>query len=126
MPPQRLLPAVLAVLALAHPTRGMAQPPCRPAIDIKNVKFSDAMNLKRYWTATVDVDASACSGSSGLIALGFARLSESAPDLEFTEPFIWRVGQTRIRVEFWWDEAVDRYWVADVAACPCRPNSRER
>ena len=25
-----------------------------------------------------------------------------------------------VRVEFWTDEAVDRYWVADVAACPCR------
>jgi hypothetical protein len=49
---------------------------------------------------------------NGLFALSFARLSESGPDLDFTEPFTWRPGLTTVRVEFWWDEGVDRYWVA--------------
>jgi hypothetical protein len=55
-----------------------------------------------------------------LFALGFVRLSETAPDLGFAEPFIWRSGAMSVRVDFGADEAVDRYWIADVAACPCR------
>jgi hypothetical protein len=115
----RLFAAIVGLGALLHPGQGVAQPLCKPEIAIKSVRFSEPISLKRYWTAIVNVDASACTASSGLFALGFARLSGTAPDLEFTEPFIWRAGQTNVRVEFWWDEAVERYWVADVAACLC-------
>jgi hypothetical protein len=114
-------PAVIVGLGiLLHPGQSIAQPLCKPEIAIKSVRLSEPISLKRYWTAIVDVDASACAASSGLFALGFARLSETAPDLEFSEPFVWRAGQMKVRVEFWWDEAVERYWVADVAACLCR------
>ena len=89
---------------------------------VKDVGFSEMINLKRFWTATVDVDASRCVTASGLFALTFVRLAENAPDLEFAEPFIWREAQTRIRVEFWADEAVHNYWIGEVATCPCRGN----
>lgn len=114
-------PIALALIlwALLHAGDATAQPLCRPEIAIKNMHFSETVNLKRFWTATVNVDASRCVTSSGLFALGVVRLSETAPVLEFAEPFIWRSGPMSIRVEFWADEAVDHYWIADVAACPC-------
>jgi hypothetical protein len=118
---QKLLAPAVAFWALLQAGPGVAQPLCKPEIVVKDVHFSQAMNLRRLWTATVDVDASGCAASSGFFSLGFVRLSETAPDLEFREPFIWRPGQTTVRVEFWWDEAVDRVWIADVAGCPCRP-----
>ena len=117
---QRLFALTFALSTVFNLVEGVAEPLCRPHIAVKDAHFSQALNLKRSWTATIDVDASACAASSGLFALGFVRLSESAPDLEFLEPFIWRPAATKVRVEFWWDEAVDRYWVADIAACPCR------
>jgi hypothetical protein len=110
----------VAVSTLLHPAQGFAQRVCRPTIAIESASFSEPMNMRRYWTATVDIDSSDCAASSGLFALGFIRLSETAPDLEFAEPFFWRPGKMTVRVEFWWDEALDRYWVADVAACSCR------
>ena len=111
---------VLTFWAFLHAGEAIAQPLCRPEIAIKSVHFSEMMNLKRFWTATVNVDASGCATTSGLLALGFVRLSETAPDLQFAEPFMWRSGQMSVRVDFWADEAVDRYWIADVASCPCR------
>jgi hypothetical protein len=120
MASHRSFALAIAVWTLVHPVQGIAQPACQPAIAVKSATFSEPMNMRRYWTAAVDVDASGCATSSGLFALGFVRLSETAADLEFTEAFIWRPGQMAVRVEFWWDEAVDRYWVADVAACSCR------
>ena len=118
MSTQRLLALALAFWAL--PSAAIAQPLCKPKIAISNPRFSEVVNLRRFWSATLRIDASACTSSSGLFALAFVRLSETAPDLEFTEPFIWRSGQTEVRLEFWADEAVERYWVADIAPCPCR------
>ncbi len=68
------------------------------------------------------VDASRCATVTGLFALGFVRLAENGPDLEFAEPFFWQPEQTKVRVEFWADEAVHKYWISDVATCPCRGN----
>jgi hypothetical protein len=115
--------ALAATLAtLLGPLQAVAETQCRPQIAVGNVQFSQAVNLRRYWTASVSVDESNCAGasSSGLFSLGFLRLAESGADLEFKEPFIWRGGETAVRVEFWADEAVGRHWIADVAACPCR------
>ena len=111
--------AVIALLSLLHAEGAIAETLCKPNITVGNANFSQAINMRRYWTATINVDASACAGSSGLFALGFVRLSETAPDIELAEPLIWRPGQMTARVEFWWDEAIGRYWIADVAACPC-------
>jgi hypothetical protein len=97
-----------------------ANPVCKPALTVKEASFSAVTNLRRYWSAKVDVDASRCASASGLFALGFLRLAENGRDLEFAEPFIWRTGETKVRVEFWADEAVQDHWIADVAPCPCR------
>lgn len=86
---QRTIALTLSLLAVLHVGEAIAQPLCRPEIAIKSVHFSEVMNLKRFWTATVNVDAARCATSSGLFALSVVRLSETAPDLEFVEPFIW-------------------------------------
>jgi hypothetical protein len=116
----RALFLIATLLAATQGTPAVAEPVCRPRLEVRDVAFSQAVNLRRSWTATVDVDASRCATSSGLFALAFVRMAENAPDLEFTEPFIWRMAQTKVRVEFWANEAVQAHRIADVAACPCR------
>ena len=111
--------AIAALLSLPGP-EAAAQSACKPVLTVKDVGYSKIFNLRRHWTAAVQVDASRCATASGLFAISFVRQSETAPDLQFAEPFFWRAEETRIRVEFGADEAVDRYWISDVAACPCR------
>lgn len=113
---------VVVLLVFSQATQATAEPVCKPALLVNDVGFSEVTNLKRFWTATVQVDASRCATSSGLFAFAFVRLSENAPDLEFAEPLFWKSERTSVRVEFWADEAVQKYWVSDVAACPCRAN----
>ena len=108
------------LLVFLQGTQVAAQSVCKPALTVRNVGFSEAVNLRRFWTATVDVDASQCTTVSGLYSLGFVRTAESGLDQEFAQPFFWRPGQTSVRVEFWVDEAVHKYWIDEVAACPCR------
>ena len=112
--------ALAMVSVLLSGPQAAASSSCKPALTVNNVSFSAPFNLKRYWSATIAVDASRCVNSSGLFALGFLRLGENAPDLEFVEPLIWHAGETKVRVEFWTDEAVQKYWIADVASCRCR------
>jgi hypothetical protein len=114
------LALTLALAASMGPAQVVAETLCRPQIAVENVRFSEPVNLRRYWTASVSANATPCAASSGFFSLGFLRLSESGADLEFTEPFIWRGSETAVRVEFWVDEAVGSYWIADVAICPCR------
>jgi hypothetical protein len=111
-----------ALLVFAQGVQAAAQPVCKPLMTVRDAHFSEPVNLKRYWTAVVQVDASRCATVSGLFALGFVRLAENGPDLEFAEPFLWQPEQTKVRVEFWVDEAVHKYWISDVATCPCRGN----
>ena len=118
LPSLRVLAATVAPLLGLMPAN--AEVVCRPKIEIGNVQFSKVTNQKRYWTATANVDASRCATSSGLYAIRFLRWSESGPDIEFTEPFLWETGESRIRVEFWADEAVGAYRIADVAVCACK------
>jgi hypothetical protein len=103
-------------------TQAIAQPICKPELTVKEVSFSQPVNLRRFWTAVVHADGSKCATASGLFAIGFVRLAENAPDLQFAEPFFWRQGAASVRVEFWADEAVDKYWIDEVASCPCRGN----
>ena len=109
-----------ALLPLLSPLPANAEALCRPTVELENVQFSKVTNLKRYWTAAVNVDASKCSASSGLFSIRFHQWSETGPDIEFTEPFIWERGENTVRVEFWADEAVGRYTVADIAFCRCK------
>lgn len=78
------------------------------------------MNLRRVWTAHVGVDASACATDHGLFSIRILRLAENAPDQEFVEPLLWRIGLQRQPLEFWIDEAVQSAEIAEIADCPCR------
>jgi|SRR6185437_15065909 len=97
-------------------------PLCRPMLSVTGVQFSEMIppTLERKWTAVVSVDASHCATTSGRFAISFSRLKETAPDLEFQEQFIWLPPSVTVSVHFWPDEAVERYWLNDVVACPCR------
>jgi hypothetical protein len=112
--------ALVALCASLNTAQVAAQPVCRPALTVKEESFSETLNLRRVWTASIDVDASRCTTTSGLFSIRFIRLAENAPDLTFTEPLIWRLGQEKVVVEFWANEAVHKYWIEEVAACPCR------
>jgi len=97
-------------------------PLCRPTLNVTGVQFSEMIppTLERKWTAVVSVDASHCATTSGRFAISFSRLKETAPDLEFQEQFIWLPPSVTVSVDFWSDEAVERYWLSDIVACPCR------
>jgi hypothetical protein len=116
---RRGLPLV-ALCALLNAAQVAAEPVCRPKLTVKEESFSETVNARRTWTAAVDIDASRCATTSGRFSIRIIRLAENAPDLTFTEPFIWHLGQKSVAVEFWANEAVHRYWIEDVAACPCR------
>ena len=103
-------------------TPAAAAPVCKPLLGFKEVRFS-AMHretMERIWSATLSVDASRCATSSGRFEILFSRLKENAPELDFTEPFTWKPGSMEVSVSFWADEAVEAYWLHNVAACPCR------
>jgi hypothetical protein len=116
----RAIALTASLMPLLGPLPAKAEATCRPTVELGNAQLSKVTNLRRHWTATAIVDASKCSTSSGLFAIRFLRWSESGPDLEFTEPFIWQQGERTVRVEFWADEAVGRYGIADVAVCACK------
>src|SRR5260221_4051889 len=54
-----ILPAVMLACMGAEQTA--AQPVCKPALTVKQVGFSEMINLRRIWTASIDVDASRCT-----------------------------------------------------------------
>jgi hypothetical protein len=76
--------------------------------------------LERKWTAVLSVDASRCATTSGRFEIVFSRLKEIGTEIEFTEQFMWRPDEVQVSVDFWADEAVERYWLNNIAACPCR------
>lgn len=104
------------------PIPAMAVPLCKPALAFKEVRFSPVQpeTMERIWSATVSVDASPCATSSGRFEILFSRLKENAPEIDFTERFFWKPNSVDVSVSFWADEAVDAYWLQNVAACPCR------
>src|SRR5215475_13343861 len=79
---------------------------CKPTLALKEARISEVRNQQRTWTGLVAVDASRCSTSSGRFEIRFTRGKETAPDLQFTEQFIWRIGQVEVAADFWADEAV--------------------
>ena len=116
---QAFLPCLVAsTLALA----GIAQAACRPTLAVTGVQFSKMTppTLERKWSATVMVDASRCApDASGSFDLGITRLKEMGTELDFREHFIWRVPSVKIGLDFWADEAVERYWIENVTPCKC-------
>src|SRR5882757_1585989 len=95
---------------------------CRPALAVSDVKFSAMQppTMQRKWTAVVSVDASQCATAAGTFEIGFSRLKENGPEVDFREPFTWQPPSVGVSVDFWADEAVESYWLNNVAACPCR------
>ena len=77
--------------------------------------------LERRWTAVVSVDASRCAvNTGGYFEIGFSRLKENGIEVEFREQFIWLPPSVKVSVDFWADEAVEAYWLDNVAPCSCR------
>jgi hypothetical protein len=117
---------IIALLAggigLISETQASGQKICKPTLAFKEVRFSEMQppTFERKWTAVLSVDASLCTTTSGRFEIVFSRLKENGPEIEFREQFIWRPASVTVSVDFWADEAVERYWLSDVAACPCR------
>jgi hypothetical protein len=110
------------VIGLVGVTQAVGQQPCRPALEVKEVRFSvmQPPTLKRTWTAVVSVDASRCAAnSSGTFEIVFTRLKETAPELDFRERFAWSPPSVNVAVDFAADEAVQRYRIDNITPCVC-------
>ena len=110
-------------IGLISVTQAVGREVCRPALAVTEVKFSKwrLPSMERRWTAVVSVDASRCAlNSGGYFEIGFARQKENAIELEFRKQFIWLPPSVAVSVDFWADEAVESYWVDNVAPCTCR------
>ena len=53
------------------------------------------------------------------LEIGFLRAKEYSMDLEFREQFIWSVPAVLVGLDFWFDEAVEQYWIHSIQPCPC-------
>ena len=115
--------SVAGATGLSSTTKAFGQGLCKPTLSVNAVQFSPIHpeTLVRTWTAVVSVDASRCRANfRGTFDIAFTRLSETAPDMEFREPFIWMPPSVNVSVEFTRDEAVERYWIDNVSPCICR------
>jgi hypothetical protein len=103
-------------------TEAISQRLCRPTLTINNVQFSPMQppTLERMWSAVVSVDASRCqANSTGYFDIVFTRLSETAPDIEFSERYAWRPPSVEVAVNFAANEAVQRFRVENITSCVC-------
>ena len=109
-------------IGLISVTPAVGQQTCRPALAFKEIRFSEMKppTLERKWTAVLSVDASRCATTSGRFEIVFSRLKEIGIEIEFREQFMWQPDEVEVSVDFWADEAVEGYWLTNVAACPCR------
>lgn len=122
------LPACLSgllagIIGVASMTQAVGAPVCKPALAIKDIHFLEMQppTLERRWTAVVSVDASRCAvNTGGYFEIGFSRLKENGIEVEFREQFIWLPPSVKVSVDFWADEAVEAYWIDNVAPCSCR------
>jgi len=111
------------VTGLICVTEAIGQGLCKPKLSVTDAQFSpiDPEMLARNWTAVVSVDTSRCKANfRGTFDVVFTRISETAPDMEFREPFVWIPPSVNVSVEFGRDEAVERYWIDNVSPCICR------
>src|SRR5436190_13322728 len=102
------------LIGLAGTMPAAAEQLCRPVLAVKDVQFSPMQppTPHRIWSATVSVDASHCGpNTSGSFDIGFSRLKETGAEMEFREQFIWLTPSVKVAVEFWVDEAAERYWI---------------
>jgi hypothetical protein len=95
---------------------------CQPALSVSDVHFTEMQppTHSRTWSAVVSVDASRCTAkATGTFDIVFVREKETAPDLEFSERFVWRVPSVKVQVDFAADEAVQSYRIDNVTPCNC-------
>ena len=109
-------------IGLVSMAQSVAQQMCKPALAFKEVRFSKMKppTLERKWTAVLSVDASRCATTSGHFGIVFSRLKETGPDIDFQEQFMWKPDLVEVSIDFWADEAVERYRLSNIAACPRR------
>jgi hypothetical protein len=112
---------LVGLISLIGVGQAVSEQTCKAALVLKDVQFSEMRppTLVRRWTAIVSVDASRCATRVGYFEIGFSRLKETAPELEFREQFIWSAPSVKLAVEFAADEAVEAYWIDKVYPCPC-------
>jgi len=113
---------VASTLGLASVVPVNGDPLCHPKLAITDVQFSEMIppTLERKWTAIVSVDASRCQASStGYFDITFTQLSETAPDMEFSEQYAWRPPSVEVAVNFAADEAVQHFRVENITSCVC-------
>ena len=72
-------------IGLIDVTQAVGQQNCKPALTIKEVKFSGMQppTGERRWTAVVSVDASRCTTTAGFFEIGFSRQKENGGEIEF-------------------------------------------
>jgi hypothetical protein len=110
------------IIGLMSVAQAVGQQVCSPTLAFKEVQFSNMQppTLERRWTAVVSVDASRCvTNSRGFFEIVFTRLKEIGPEIEFRERFTWLPPSMTVEVDFAADEAVQAYWIDNVAACLC-------
>lgn len=109
-------------IGLVGVTQAAGQQTCRPALAFKEVRFSEMQppTMERKWTAVLAVDASRCATTSGRFEIVFSRQKENGIEIDFQEQFMWKPVVVEVSVDFWADEAVEGYWLHNVAPCPCR------
>jgi hypothetical protein len=116
------LAALLAGLMAFANTAHAAPPVCKPSLTVQDVQFSNwkLPSMERKWTATVSVDASRCAANaSGHFDIGFLRAKEYSLDLEFRQQFVWMAPSVKVGVDFWADEAAEKFWIENVSPCTC-------
>ena len=113
---------VASTLGVASVVPVTGHPLCGPKLTVTDVQFSEMIppTLERKWTAIVSVEASGCqTDSSGYFDIVFTRLSEIAPDLEFSERYAWRPPSVEVAVNFAASEAVQHFRVDNITSCVC-------
>ena len=66
------------------------------------------------------LDALRCAANAmGTFDIVFVREKETAPDLAFSERFVWRAPSVNVQVDFAADEAVQSYRIDNVTPCTC-------
>ena len=113
---------LVTIIGLISVRQAMGENLCRPDLTINEVEFSTMMppTLERTWSAVVAVDTSACTAdSTGYFEIVFTRLKEGAPDIQFREKFKWLSPSVKVALDFWADEAVERYWIDNITECSC-------
>jgi hypothetical protein len=93
---------------------------CKLIITIKTVHISDVQDMQRMWTAELKVDRAHCATTSGRFEIDFLREKEIAPDMQFTQQFVWQLGEIKVSVELWWDEVVADFRIGFIAPCVCQ------